>query len=699
MSVFPLRRVFYLVLAMAVMAGVVVVAACGGSDDAEETPTPAAVAPAATPAPAPTQAAATQRPSTPAPAASALSGTIAVAGSSTVFPISEAVAEEFSKANSGVRVNVASTGTGAGGRAMCEEGTIDVWNASRPSKESELEACAENGIELIELPVAFDALSVIVSPDNDWAPCLTVEQLKTIFGPDSEGEITNWNQVDAGFPDQRLRIYGPTTASGTFDYFTEAIMGEGGAHRGDLDLATEEDPLIANGVNGTPGGIGYFGLAYLEQYRELVEPVSVVNPASGECVSPGAETVESGTYLPLARPIFIYVNKGEMENRPELRAFVDFYLNEAPILVTDVGYVPLPADVYDWGRDKVENGESGSIFNTIEAGTPITEALERTAMTAPEPTMAPQNLDGTIAVAGSSTVFPISEAVAEEFSKANSGVRVNVASTGTGAGGRAMCEEGTIDVWNASRPSKESELEACAENGIELIELPVAFDALSVIVSPDNDWAPCLTVEQLKTIFGPDSEGEITNWNQVDAGFPDQRLRIYGPTTASGTFDYFTEAIMGEGGAHRGDLDLATEEDPLIANGVNGTPGGIGYFGLAYLEQYRELVEPVSVVNPASGECVSPGAETVESGTYLPLARPIFIYVNKGEMENRPELRAFVDFYLNEAPILVTDVGYVPLPADVYDWGRDKVENGEGGSIFNTIEAGTPITEALERVN
>ena len=344
MSVLPLRRVVYIVLAMAAMIGVVVVAACGGGEGG----------------------------------ASGLSGTIFVAGSSTVFPISEAVAEEFSRANPRVRVNVGSTGTGAGGRAMCEQGTIDVWNASRPAKqEEEVDLCTENGMELIELPVAFDALSVIVSPDNDWAPCLTVEQLKMIFGPESEGEITNWNQVDPSFPDQRLRVYGPTTSSGTFDYFTEAIMGEGGAHRGDLDLATEEDPLIANGVNGTPGGIGYFGLAYLEQYRSLVQAVSVVNPSTGECVAPGAETVEDGRYAPLARPIFIYVNKGEMESRPEVRAFVDFYLNEAPSLVTEVGYVPLPASVYEWGRDKVANGVTGSIFNTIEAGTPISEALER----------------------------------------------------------------------------------------------------------------------------------------------------------------------------------------------------------------------------------------------------------------------------------------------------------------------------------
>ena len=350
MNVLPLRSVFYIVLAMAVMVGVVAVAACGGSDDDGDTP---------------------------ASAATTLSGTIAIAGSSTVFPISEAVAEEFSKANPGLRVNVASTGTGAGGRAMCGEGTIEVWSASRPAKqESEIDVCTGNGIELIELPVAFDALSVVVSPENDWTPCLTVDQLKTIFGPESEGEITNWNQVDPSFPDQRLRIYGPTTSSGTFDYFTEAVMGESGAQRGDLDLATEEDPLIAIGVNGGAGGIGYFGLAYLEQYRSLVNAVSVENPDTGECVEPGSATVEDGQYAPLARPIFIYVNKGEMESRPEVRAFVDFYLNEAPSLVTEVGYVPLPASVYEWGKNRVANGVTGSIFNTIEAGTPISEVLE-----------------------------------------------------------------------------------------------------------------------------------------------------------------------------------------------------------------------------------------------------------------------------------------------------------------------------------
>ena len=306
-----------------------------------------------------------------------LSGEVAVTGSSTVFPISEAMAVEFSSVQPGVRVNVASTGTGAGGRAMCA-GEIDVWDASRPSTQSELDTCAENGIEVIEIPVAFDALSVVVNSDNDWADCLTVKQLATIFGPEAQGVVTNWNQVDSSFPDLNLRLYGPTPASGTFDYFTEAIMDEGGAHRGDMDLATEEDPLIAQGVSGSDGGIGYFGLAYYSQYQELVSGVLIENPSTGECVEPSASTVEAGSYLPLARPILIYVRADTLAERPEVEAFIRFYIEQAPNLVTAVGYVPLPAEVYAWGLNRLDNRITGSVFKDVAAGTPISEVLERT---------------------------------------------------------------------------------------------------------------------------------------------------------------------------------------------------------------------------------------------------------------------------------------------------------------------------------
>ncbi len=314
----------------------------------------------------------------------------------------------------------------------------------------------------------------------------------------------------------------------------------------------------------------------------------------------------------------------------------------------------------------------------------------------PQATDAMMMYEGEIAVSGSSTVFPISEAMAVEFKTVQPDVRVNVASTGTGAGGRAMCA-GEAEVWNASRPSKQSELDTCAEAGIEVIEIPVAFDALSVVLNPGNDWVECLSVKDLETIFGPEAQGDVTNWNQVDPSYPDLNLRLYGPTTASGTFDYFTEAIMDEGGAHRGDMDLATEEDPLIAQGVNGARGGVGYFGLAYYAQYQELVKGAAIENPATGECVEPSAESVEAGSYLPLARPIFIYVRADTLDERPEVEAFVKFYLDQAPNLVTAVGYVPLPADVYAWALDRLESRTTGSVFKDVAAGTPINEVLER--
>ena len=306
-------------------------------------------------------------------------------------------------------------------------------------------------------------------------------------------------------------------------------------------------------------------------------------------------------------------------------------------------------------------------------------------------------LSGTIAIAGSSTVFPISEAIAEEFKKENPGVRPNVASTGTGAGFRAICA-GDTQVSNASRPVKQKEIDSCAENDIELIEIPVAFDALSVVVNPENDWAGCLSVEDLATIFEPEAHGVIDNWSQVNPDFPEVRMRLYGPTTTSGTFDYFTEAIMEEVGAHRGDMDLATEEDPLIAQGVNGTRGGIGYFGLAYLALYSDLVNAVAVMNPQTGQCVEPSSEAVESGSYQPLARPIFIYVRADLLDERPEVEAFVKFYLEEATKLVPEVGYVALPQEAYTWSLGRVRSRTTGSVFKDVAPGTPLGEVLGRL-
>lgn len=271
--------------------------------------------------------------------AKALGGDIEVDGSSTVFPITEAVAEEFRKSNPGVQVNVGVSGTG-GGFKRFTDGETEISDASRPIKKSEAEAAAANGIEYLELEVAIDGLSVMVSPQNDFVECLTVEQLKTIWEPGSS--VKTWNDVDPTWPDSRLNLYGPGTDSGTFDYFTEVIMGEAQVSRPDY-TASEDDNVLVQGIGGDRNALGYFGYAY---YIENPGKLKLVAVDGGEgCVEPTDETIENGTYQPLSRPLFIYVNKASLD-RPEVKAFVEFYMENVAELATEVGYIRLSEQKY-----------------------------------------------------------------------------------------------------------------------------------------------------------------------------------------------------------------------------------------------------------------------------------------------------------------------------------------------------------------
>lgn len=300
-----------------------------------------------------------------------------------------------------------------------------------------------------------------------------------------------------------------------------------------------------------------------------------------------------------------------------------------------------------------------------------------------------------IRIDGSSTVFPITEAVAEEFMAGDSSMNVTVGVSGTGGGFRKFCA-GETEVSNASRPIKPEEVEACRAAGIRFIELPVAYDALTVVVHPDNTWATEMTVEQLNTIWSPDAQGTITNWNQVDPSFPDLDLVLYGPGTDSGTFDYFTEAINGEGGESRADF-TASEDDNVLVQGVANDEGSIGYFGLAYYLENQDRLNSVAIVNPDTGEAVQPGVEAVENNEYVPLSRPLFIYVNADAVENNTAVREFVEYYLSRSD-LALEVGYVPLPDEAYDAARANLRDGKTGTVFgsgiNTI--GVSIEELLE---
>ena len=275
----------------------------------------------------------------------------------------------------------------------------------------------------------------------------------------------------------------------------------------------------------------------------------------------------------------------------------------------------------------------------------------------------------TIEIDGSSTVFPVSEAVAEEFGKMHPDVRVNVGVSGTG-GGFKRFTTGETDISDASRPIKETEATAAAENGIEYIQLKVGTDGLSVMVNPRNDFAACLTTAELKAIWEPGST--IDNWSQVRAGFPDRPLRLYGPDSDSGTFDYFTEEINGEAQASRSDY-TASADDNVLVTGIGGDRNALGYFGYAY---YAENADKLKLVAIDAGEgCVTPTASTIEDGSYQPLSRPMFIYVSKKSLE-RAEMKAFVEFYLENARALVQEVGYVPLPAESYEVSLAKVNGG-----------------------
>ncbi|GAB4254864.1 MAG: PstS family phosphate ABC transporter substrate-binding protein [Saprospiraceae bacterium] len=272
----------------------------------------------------------------------ALSGTIEIDGSSTVYPVTEAIAEEFRAVAPDVHVTIGVSGTG-GGFKKFSRGETMISNASRPIKDSEAQTCKENGIEYVELEVAYDGLAVVANPENDWCDYLTVEELKKIWEPEAQGVITNWNQVRDGFPDAPLNLFGPGTASGTFDYFTEAIVGESGKSRGDF-MPSEDDHVLVQGVAGDKNALGFFGLAYFEENADKLKLVAV-DGGDGP-VKPSLETVMNGTYKPLSRPLFIYVNS-EGAKRPEVVKFVEFYLNNASKIAEDVGYVSAPQNEYD----------------------------------------------------------------------------------------------------------------------------------------------------------------------------------------------------------------------------------------------------------------------------------------------------------------------------------------------------------------
>lgn len=336
MSLLPAVRTPYLVILLAALVGVVAIVACGDGGNG-------------------------------------LTGSVKIDGSSTVFPIAEAMGEEFQLLNRRIRLTVGISGTGGGFKKFCRKET-DITNASRPIKASEVETCADNGVEFIELPIAIDGLSVMVNPKNDWVDHLTVEELKRIWEPASE--VKRWSDVRPEWPDKRISLVGPDTDSGTFDYFTEAIVGEEGASRPDF-TASADDNVLVQAIAGEENALGYFGYAFFVANMDKLKLVPI-DSGNGP-VAPTEQTVGDGTYQPLSRPLLIYISKRSVTEKPEVLEFVNFFLDEeSGLLVEEGGYVTLTSEIYQLVRQRFNDRVTGSMFaGGSQVGVSLEELLSR----------------------------------------------------------------------------------------------------------------------------------------------------------------------------------------------------------------------------------------------------------------------------------------------------------------------------------
>jgi phosphate transport system substrate-binding protein len=308
----------------------------------------------------------------------ALAQTVKIDGSSTVYPVTEAVAEEFQKAKKGtMKVTVGISGTGGGIKKFCR-GEIDIANASRPILKSEIADCEKAGVKFFELPIAFDAVTVVINPKNNFVKSLSIAELKRMWEPTAQGKVTSWDQVNPAFPKQPLKLFGAGADSGTFDYFTEAVVGKSKSSRGDY-TASEDDNVLVQGVQRDIAAIGYFGFAYYAENKDKLRAVPIVAKEGGPAIEPSEKSVLNGSYQPLSRPIFIYVHE-QGYKRPEVREFVDYYLKNGAKLAKEVKYVPLPAHAYVLNAEHLKKGRLGSVFGGVpEVGITIEELMKREA--------------------------------------------------------------------------------------------------------------------------------------------------------------------------------------------------------------------------------------------------------------------------------------------------------------------------------
>ena len=567
-----------------------------------------------------------------------VSGDIIVAGSSTVFPLSERMAERFRDEGYADNITIDSIGSGAGFERFCVAGESDISNASRPIKDKEVANCQAIGREPIEIRVGTDALAVVVSNENDFVESATFDELALLFSGDAE----LWSDVNASWPGEPIQRFIPGTDSGTFDFFVEEVFDKDaekalGAKNQQL---SEDDNVLVRGILGSPYAIGYFGYAYYAENADALKVLSI------ESVEPNDATVDSGDY-PLARPLFMYTTASIMQEKPQVADFVNFYLTNVNDEVSDVGYFPASTDDL--------NAAKQAWLNVITGGVQTSTGGEMQAGAIELPSVNPLEVSGDIIAAGSSTVFPLSERMAERFRDEGYADNITIDSIGSGAGFERFCVAGESDISNASRPIKDKEVANCQAIGREPIEIRVGTDALAVVVSNENDFVESATFDELALLFSGDAE----LWSDVNASWPGEPIQRFIPGTDSGTFDFFVEEVFDKDaekalGAKNQQL---SEDDNVLVRGILGSPYAIGYFGYAYYAENADALKVLSI------ESVEPNDATVDSGDY-PLARPLFMYTTASIMQEKPQVADFVNFYLTNVNDEVTDVGYFPASTD-----------------------------------
>ena len=570
-----------------------------------------------------------------------VTGNVVSAGSSTVFPLAERMAERYQNEGFGGDITIDSIGSGAGFERFCVAGETDVSNASRPIKDSEVESCAGIGRTPIEFRVGTDALAVVVSNDNDFLESATLEELVMIFGA-----AENWSDVNPEWPEEPIQRFIPGTDSGTFDYFTEEVFEEDPAPQLEAEnlQQSEDDNVLVQGVSGSPYAIGYFGYAYAAENTDLIRPIAI------EGIEATAESVDANEY-PLARPLFIYSDAAVMQEKPQVADYINFFLTYVNEEVVDVGYFPASDEALEDARMKWLAAMGAEVAMAEEMATGVEM-----------PMASPLDVTGNVVSAGSSTVFPLAERMAERYQNEGFGGDITIDSIGSGAGFERFCVAGETDVSNASRPIKDSEVESCAGIGRTPIEFRVGTDALAVVVSNDNDFLESATLEELVMIFGA-----AENWSDVNPEWPEEPIQRFIPGTDSGTFDYFTEEVFEEDPAPQLEAEnlQQSEDDNVLVQGVSGSPYAIGYFGYAYAAENTDLIRPIAI------EGIEATAESVDANEY-PLARPLFIYSDAAVMQEKPQVADYINFFLTYVNEEVVDVGYFPASDEALEDARMK---------------------------